>query len=429
MEFLKPPEPIRFDGDISKHWQLFKQKFEFFLTASETGPKPGGSSTKTALLLSLAGDAALEVFNNFTFLEGESKEEYVTVVKKFDEYCAAQQNEVHERYLFRQRVQADGEPSEQFIRDLRKLSRYCNFGVMADSMIRDQVVYGTNSEKVREKLLRDNELTLAKAEQVCKAAELSAAQHDVWRREQRQVDRVKKTDEEQHTTFRCRRCGRQHGPQNCPAFGRTCRRCGGKNNFAARCKSAKEVAEVQSSEEDLKILDVSIDSVINQRDWIAQAQVANADLSLKIDTGAQANLLPYSTYRKLNPKAQLAPSNAMLRSYGGAAIKHLGITTLKVSLGRRTVNVPFFVVKKGRQAILGLRPSELLGLFTRCISEITTNTSEQVAQEYQDVFTGIGCIQRRYKMVLQPNSVPTVQVARRVPLALQGPLRAELDRM
>lgn len=150
---------------------------------------------------------------------------------------------------------------------------------------------------------------------------------------------------------------------------------------------------------------------------------------MKIVTGAQANLLLYSTYRKLNPKTQLAPSNAALRSYGGAAINHLVITTLKVSIGSRTVNIPFFVVKKGRQAIFGLRASELLELFTRSISEITTNTSEQVVQEYQDVLAGIGCIQRHYKIVLQPHSVLTMQVARQVPLALQGPLRAELDRM
>lgn len=87
-------------------------------------------------------------------------------------------------------VQAQGEPSEQFIRDLRKLAQSCNFGSLADSMIRDHIVYGTNNGKVREKLLRDNKLTLTKAEQVCKSAELSAAQNELWERERR-VDALK----------------------------------------------------------------------------------------------------------------------------------------------------------------------------------------------------------------------------------------------
>ncbi|XP_072143101.1 uncharacterized protein [Dermacentor andersoni] len=39
------------------------------------------------------------------FADGESKLDYETVAKKFEEYCVAQRNEVHERYLFRKRVQ------------------------------------------------------------------------------------------------------------------------------------------------------------------------------------------------------------------------------------------------------------------------------------------------------------------------------------
>lgn len=311
-----------------------------------------------------------------------------------------------------------------FIRDLRNRARTCNFGVMEYSMIRERVVYGTSSEKVREKLLRDNEITVAKAEQVCKAAELSVAQYEVWRQEHRQVHRVNKTNKEQPSTFRCRTCGREHGRRNCSVFGCTSRRCGGKNHFAARCMNAKDVAEVESGEEDFDILDISIGSVTNQRDWIVRAQVANGELSLKVDTGAQANLLQCVTYHKLNPKMQLTPSYSVLYAYGEAVINHLGITTLKISIDSEMVNIPF-VVKKGRQAILGLRVSEQLGIFTRSISEITTNSSEQAVREYQDAFTGIGCIQRQSKMVLQPGSVPTVQVARRVPLAFQGPLRVD----
>lgn len=152
MDVLKPPDRIRLDGDVSKRWKLFKQKFELFLTSSEASGKPRTGATKVALLLSVAGDEALEVYNNFSFTEGDSKNDLETVVKKFDEYCEAQLNEVHERFVFRQRVQAGGESAEQLVRDLRRLAQSCNFGTMSESMIRDQSVYGTSNEKVREKL-------------------------------------------------------------------------------------------------------------------------------------------------------------------------------------------------------------------------------------------------------------------------------------
>lgn len=163
MEFLKPPGQLHLGGDTSRNWCLFKQKFELFVSAATPQGKTYTGPTKTALLLSVVGDDGLEVFNNFDFGEGESKQDYDTVIRKFDEYCASQLNEVHERYVFRQRIQAQGEPAEQFIRDLRRLAQSCNFGTLAESMIRDQIVFGTNNGKVREKLLRDNKLTLTKA--------------------------------------------------------------------------------------------------------------------------------------------------------------------------------------------------------------------------------------------------------------------------
>ncbi|XP_077548085.1 uncharacterized protein LOC144160802 [Haemaphysalis longicornis] len=172
MEFLKPPDPLRFLGDISRKWKFFIQKFNLFLASSETtDQKPRPESAKGALLLSIAGEEAIEVYNTFTFAEGESNLDYATVVKKFEEYCDAQQNEVYERYVFRKRVQKPGEPFEHFLRDLKTQARACNFGALTDSMVRDQIVFGTRDAKLREKLLADNKLTLENAEKTCKAAE------------------------------------------------------------------------------------------------------------------------------------------------------------------------------------------------------------------------------------------------------------------
>ncbi|XP_049519210.1 uncharacterized protein LOC125943746 [Dermacentor silvarum] len=108
MDFIKPPEPLRLEGDISKHWELFKQRFQLFLTATEPASKKREASTKTALLLSVAGEEAIEVYNTFSFTEDESKDDYDAVIKKFDEYFASQVNEVHQRYLFRSRMQEPG---------------------------------------------------------------------------------------------------------------------------------------------------------------------------------------------------------------------------------------------------------------------------------------------------------------------------------
>lgn len=133
MELLKAPEPLLLSGSTAKNWEKYKQKFELFLEATASAKEPRTPAVKTALLLSFAGDEALEVFNNFSFEEGESKQDYETVVKKFTEYCQEQRNEVFERYLFRTRTQAEGEPFEHFLRDLKRQARSCNFEPLTES--------------------------------------------------------------------------------------------------------------------------------------------------------------------------------------------------------------------------------------------------------------------------------------------------------
>ncbi|XP_075738735.1 uncharacterized protein LOC142784003 [Rhipicephalus microplus] len=86
MDLLKPPEPLRLSGNLSENWKRFKQSFELFLQATAAEKSPRSDSSKVALLLSFAGDEVLDIFNNFQYGPGESKESYDTVVRKFDAY-------------------------------------------------------------------------------------------------------------------------------------------------------------------------------------------------------------------------------------------------------------------------------------------------------------------------------------------------------
>ncbi|XP_077525587.1 uncharacterized protein LOC144136799 [Haemaphysalis longicornis] len=423
MELIKPPDQLLLSGCIAKNWDLFKQKFELFLQATADPKEPRSEATKTALLLSVAGNDALEVFNNFTFVEGESKEDYATVVQKFEAYCKEQLNEVYERYMFRSRTQAETEPFEHFLRDLRKLARSCNFADLADSMIRDQVVFGTNNVKLREKMLKVKDLTLLKAEQICKASEASAQQNETWGQSERVVAAVKRRQQ-----FRCSNCNRSHERGRCPAFGKACFLCGGQNHFAACCKSGPRVGEVVEQRDTFDILDVRVCTVGSNADWIVNAQVADQNTVFKVDTGSQANLLPYSVYRRCRNVTGLQPSGSILRSYSGDVIKHIGVATLPV-VANKSASFTFFILKKGRQPILGLQASEALGLVCRPVDAVTASSSEGILQEFSHLFQGTGRVAREYRMVMREDAVPVVLPARRVPVALQEPFRQELERL
>ncbi|XP_040355270.2 uncharacterized protein LOC121045893, partial [Ixodes scapularis] len=280
-------------------------------------------------------------------------------------------------------------------------------------MIRDQVVFGTNNSKLWEKMLKEKDITLLKAEQIYKAAEVSAQQNEVWAQAEKQMALVKKKQQ-----YKCAKCNRPLEPGRCPAFGRSCFLCTGTDHFAACCKKGPQVK-----------VHLKIDSVGNHADWIIHAKVADQPVVLKVDTGSQANLLPYSIYRRCTEKANLKPSASVLRSYSGDAIKHIGVATLRVVIYNRSGDIEFFIVKKGSQALLGLLASEALGLVSRSVSVVNTSNIEKIVTEFRPLFQGTGCLARQYRMVLRDDATPVVQPARRVPLALREPLREELERM
>jgi hypothetical protein len=55
--------------------------------------------------------------------------------------------------------------------DLRLKVKTCEYGTMADEMIKDRIVVGVQSDIVRGRLLREKDLNLSKAIDIGKAAE------------------------------------------------------------------------------------------------------------------------------------------------------------------------------------------------------------------------------------------------------------------
>ena len=60
---------------------------------------------------------------------------------------------------------------DDFATELKSRAQHCEFDRLRDCLIRDKIVIGVNSKKVQEKLLREEDLDLNKAIQICRAAE------------------------------------------------------------------------------------------------------------------------------------------------------------------------------------------------------------------------------------------------------------------
>ncbi|XP_049524016.1 uncharacterized protein LOC125945769 [Dermacentor silvarum] len=430
MDALKLPCPLQLTGNVRRNWDLFKQRLDLFLTATSTD-HPKTEAVKAAILLSAAGDEALEVYNNFTFAEGELKDDYETLLRKFDAYCIDQGNEVYERHVFCMRLQGEGEQFERFARDLRTQAKLYNFGTLEESLIRDQIVFGTNNKTVREKMLRDKTLTLQKAKNMCEAAEAAAQQNAAWATERMQVDYSRRYEHGKEQKGRCKHCGRVHAPWQCPAYGKTCYACKKKNHFSSCCKNPQVHGIQEDHEDSFDVLDVSICGISTKpgKDWIVRGRVSGHEIELKVDTGSQANLMPLSIFQRISKVNALRQSAAVLTAYNGSEIKHLGVATKALDMNGTTRDTAFFIVKKGRQAIIGLSTCIEFGIVPANIDSVKRSGEARIETEFAPLFRGTGCVQRKYKMVLRPDAVPVVQPARKVPLALKQPLRDELARM
>ena len=232
---FKPPEPLQLDGNISENWRKFSQRFNLFIKATGLSAKP--EEKQLAVLLNLIGDDALELYNTFTF--GENEHNVATVKQKFMDYCSPKKNVIFERFKFNSIIQQEGQHFDAFVTDLRKAVKTTEYADQ-DDMIRDKIVMGIHSKTTQEKLLRESDLTLTKAINICRAIEISKDQSKILQNEA-VVHEIKRVTQKNICNF----CGYSHSWQRCPARGKTCAKCQGRNHFANVCK--KQTKEEEKS--------------------------------------------------------------------------------------------------------------------------------------------------------------------------------------
>ncbi|CAC5366984.1 unnamed protein product [Mytilus coruscus] len=202
-----------------------------------------------------------EIYNTFNFGEYEA-DKLDVLLKKFEDYCTSKKNATVIRHRFNTRVQSSNESIDQYLTDLKLIAKNCEFEHLKDGLIRDRIVCGTNSSRVKERLLREDGLTLDKAVGICRADDESRKQMKTLNKEE-QIHALsmlrRKTQNQRNTSYegnakKCpsrrdhdRResnsslsCGKRrttHERRNCPAYGKKCHKCKKPNHYQKFCKS------------------------------------------------------------------------------------------------------------------------------------------------------------------------------------------------
>ncbi|KAG1651370.1 Transcriptional repressor NF-X1 [Nymphon striatum] len=418
---------------LSRSWDKWVEQFDFFMTATERNGKSG--EVKVALLLSLLGPQCMDIYRTFNISDIQKKD--LEVVKaSFKAYFSPKLNEVFERHRFLSRAQKEAEPFDMFLTDLYNLSSSCNYeGVERDKAVRDRIVMGVNNASVQKHLLSEEDLTLDRAIQLCRAKEATVHYLEDMRPNTSEASAaVTRTPEIQRQALKnCKFCGLSHVYGNCPAFGKKCRRCSRKGHFEKRCFQAKNAsADLVDRYED-STPEESVDFVFSitnadKKEWFVKLLFHNHVVRIKVDTGATCNIMSQGVYRSLKGKeAKIRPTKVQLHSYSGHKLSVLGTVRLIAKFRGKSFPLTFIVVEEKATTLLGLGSCSQLGLIQ--ISNAIQSVNTEIRVAYQDVFQGVGELPQTYSLNLKSDAVPIVQAARRVPHRLRDKLKQTLDDM
>ena len=174
MDKINKPEPLYFEGNVAENWRRWKQRFFIFMTATGTDKKE--AEVKSATLWHFAGPEAIEIYSTFSWETDGDEKNISKILEEFENYCTPQKNITLERHIFNTRTQQPGESIDHYVTDLRKKATSCDFGTLHDSLIRDRIVCGICSDHTRSRLLKEADLALPKAIDMCRADEITASQ-------------------------------------------------------------------------------------------------------------------------------------------------------------------------------------------------------------------------------------------------------------
>lgn len=449
---------------------------------------------KVTYILLWMGQEGINVYETWE-LTAKQKSNPDEIFSLFQKHFEPKTNFRLARYKLQQMRQDSLENVDEFMTRCKLQAEKCKFDA-CELKVRliEQLIVGTPHKKVQEKLLcKDEKLTLDDALDVARTYEATKAHMSAFSATATgmKVDSLK--GQKTHNSNRkCNRCGLKFPHKgDCPAMGSKCFSCGKLNHWRAMCKSkpkennrhrptgssnsnrfrskhrsrSRNRSERPSSNtlsrenhnseslgvEQIKFEVIKINNIQGSKDPDGEifatlntsVEEKQATLKVKVDTGAEGNILPMRIFKsmyphKVNakgkplPSAPLQPSDTIITAYNGSRINHHGMHFLDCAFEGNNSKVKFYVTDVDGPAVLGLNSCLKLKLVTlNCNLNLTPSSIRNIddlKRIYPDRFQGIGKFEGEY-IVCDKSVPPVVHAPRRCPVQISGDVKKELDDM
>lgn len=387
-------------------WDLYCERLEMYFNANSVE-----KDKQLSTLIAVVGDQCYELMTNLASPKKPSELTFTELVALVQKHLKPKPSIMAERYRFRLRRQAAGESISQYMAELKKLARTCDFKETLADNLRDQFVCGVSGDVIRQRLFAEEDLTYAKA--VTLACSLEAAERDAAimtggnsgasGAPAGAVHRVAGGDgagrgagrrppaqrQQRETGFSAQEtAGSVRGATPCTACGATnhcfstckfseyicsmCRKTGHLRRMCPKRSSHNERATPgryggrsrayfvtgedsegetsESEEEEEALYRVSL----SQYKPVSLPICVNGrQLVMEIDTGAAGSFISKKTYELYFKNEMLKKPSSVFRFYDRTKMKTYGVITVPVTYRSITKNLDLYVVEHGETSLLG----------------------------------------------------------------------------
>ncbi|XP_052562525.1 uncharacterized protein K02A2.6-like [Culex pipiens pallens] len=397
MSNIPVPEPLKLGGNVEEAVKQFKLQWKYYALATELSKK--GNDLQIATFMAVVGAEAVMMIDDLALTEAQQATP-TDILQAVEEHLVPARDVRLERADFNTMVQQDGEKIEDFVKRMRKKVKKCGHTpAQQEEMVKDRLIVGISDHQMRKKLLKAGNLTV---DQMVVKVKESQDIEDLASKYEKMAAK-QSTSRDAGETFKvtatrklqkpCRYCGNEHDRDKakCPAYGKTCIGCGGRNHFKNVCwkkgrnqnrnkkHHKKHVRRVEDSsessassdtEEECEFVDIAKVDGKNLKEAgkiMVELKVAvgagkTSPLEIQVDTGARVNVMCYKDLKQLLPDQQLSPTKVKLRCYSGKVIAPKGQVDLEIKLKNGTKLLTFIVVKKTRPPLLSSQSAMDLGI-------------------------------------------------------------------
>ena len=469
-------------------WSTYKARLEQFLVANDVEGEP----KQVATVLTLIGGPTYGLLVNLLAPEEPAKQKLADIFATLDGHFAPKPLVIAERYRFNKRDQRPGEPLNDYVAELRRLARHCEFGSNLNEHLRDRLVCGLNNPATIRKLLAEANLDLKKAIHIAHATETAARDANELHKEtpvpthQLRAQSAKFKGRYQthgHGSKPCYRCGgTDHRQEDCPHKNSTCDYCRKTGHIDAACRkkradqpdstapssrstqtkpTSRHTPRSAARAHNLEAEDYSEDEFFihhNEQDtehkrteiWI-EPSINGRSLKMELDTGSALSIIPLRLYSAHFADLELSPSSVVLKTYTGERVRPTGALDVTVECNEQKVQAQLLVVDTCGPPLFGRDWLKLIRIDwprvfrvekvkreeeppikqAENLTPATKVKLEALLDKYADIFGEDRGKLRTGKghLQLRDDAVPKFCKARPLPYALRSKVAEELSRL